>query len=87
MKNLTLAAPSQWLTDLTRESFLKGYPVRVIRNGGDLSVFRPTESDLREQYSCQDKIVLLGVASGWSGRRAWMKTLVCSSIWNYMNLC
>lgn len=69
VKNLTLAAPSQWLADLTRESFLKEYPVRVIRNGVDLSVFQPTESDLREQYGCRDKIVLLGVASGWSGRK------------------
>ena len=64
-KNLTLVTPSQWLADLTRESFLKDCPVEVIHNGIDLSVFQPTESEFREKYGCQDKFILLGVAFGW----------------------
>ena len=39
VENLTLVTPSQWLADLTRQSFLKEYPVQVIHNGIDLSVF------------------------------------------------
>lgn len=66
VENMVLVAPSEWLAARTRESFLKEYPVRVIRNGIDLSVFKPTESDFRQQYHLEDKIVLLGVAYGWS---------------------
>ena len=48
--DLTIITPSQWLADLTRESFLKDYPVKVINNGIDLSVFKPTKSDFRKKY-------------------------------------
>lgn len=63
--DLTIITPSQWLADLVRESFLYKYPTRVIHNGIDLSVFQPTDSDLRKQYHCEDKFVILGVAFGW----------------------
>lgn len=38
---ITLAAPSRWLAELVGESFLGGYPCRVLPNGVDLSLFRP----------------------------------------------
>lgn len=69
VENMVLVTPSQWLADLTRQSFLKDYPVQVINNGIDLSVFKPTESNFKEKYNCQDKFVLLGVASGWDERK------------------
>lgn len=37
VQNMTLVTPSQWLAELTRESFLKDYPVKVIPNGIDCS--------------------------------------------------
>ena len=68
--DLTIVTPSQWLADLVKQSFLKEYPVKVIHNGIDLSVFRPTPSDFREKYHIpQDKFVLLGVAFGWGRRK------------------
>ena len=68
--NLTIITPSQWLADLVKQSFLKEYPVKVIHNGIDLSVFRPTPSDFRERYHIpEDKFVLLGVAFGWGKRK------------------
>jgi glycosyltransferase involved in cell wall biosynthesis len=67
--DMTLVTPSQWLAELTRESFLKDYPVKVINNGIDLTNFAPTESDLREQYGCRDKKIILGVAFGWGMRK------------------
>lgn len=73
--DLTLVTPSQWLADLTKESFLQGYPVKVIHNGIDLSVFKPTESDFRNQHHCEEKKVLLGVASGW-GRRKGLDVII-----------
>lgn len=69
VKDMKLVAPSQWLANLTRESFLKEYPVKVIYNGIDLSVFQPTESDFRKKYGCEDKKILLGVAFGWGQRK------------------
>ena len=67
--NLTIVTPSQWLADLVKESFLKEYPVKVIPNGIDLSVFKPTASDFRKKNGLQDKQMLLGVASVWDKRK------------------
>ena len=69
VKDMTLVTPSEWLADLAKESFLKDYPVKVINNGIDLSVFNPTESDFRERYGLQDKKILLGVAACWEKRK------------------
>lgn len=65
IKDMTIVTPSQWLADLVGESFLKEYPVKVINNGIDLSVFNPTESDFRGRYAIGNKYILLGVAYGW----------------------
>lgn len=69
VQDMTLVSPSQWLADLTRASFLRDYPVKVIHNGIDLSVFRPTESDFRQKYHCENKKILLGVAFAWGKRK------------------
>lgn len=69
LEDLTLVTPSRWLADLVGQSFLREKPVRVINNGIDLSVFRPTPGDFRERWGCEDKHVLLGVAFGWSRRK------------------
>lgn len=67
--DMTIVTPSQWLEDLVKESFLKGYPVKVINNGIDLSVFKPTESDFRQKHGIGDKYMLLGVADSWGERK------------------
>ena len=69
VQNLTIVTPSRWLAGLVKQSFLKEYPVKVINNGIDLSVFHPTDSDFRERYGLKDKKILLGVASPWSVRK------------------
>ena len=65
VEDMTIVTPSQWLADLVKQSFLKDYPVKVINNGIDLSVFKPAEGDFRAKHGLQDKKILLGVASGW----------------------
>ena len=65
VEDLTLVAPCHWLGDLTRESFLKDYPVAVIYNGIDLSVFTPTESDFRARYGLENRKIVMGAASAW----------------------
>ena len=70
INDMTIVTPSQWLADLVRQSFLKEYPVRVINNGIDLEVFRPTQSAFREKYNISEgKKILLGVAFGWAKRK------------------
>ena len=68
--NLTIVTPSEWLAGLVKQSFLKDYPVKVINNGIDLNVFKPTESDFRKKYNIpEEKFILLGVAFGWGKRK------------------
>lgn len=67
--NMTLVAVSEWLAGLAAQSFLGGYPIVTIQNGIDHSVFKPTESDILEQYGLSGKRVVLGVASVWSPRK------------------
>ena len=67
--NLTIVTPSKWLAKLVKQSFLKEYPVQVINNGIDLTVFKPTASDFRKKYGLQNKKVILGVANVWEKRK------------------
>lgn len=69
IERLHIVTPSQWLADLVKKSFLKEYPVTVIHNGIDTSVFTPTESDFRKQHGLENKKILLGVASPWTPRK------------------
>lgn len=70
VKNMTIVTPSQWLADLVKQSFLKDYPVRVINNGIDLSIFKPMPNDFRKKYAIpEDKYIVLGVAFGWEKRK------------------
>ena len=68
--DMTIVTPSQWLADLVKESYLRDYHVKVIYNGIDLSVFKPTNSNFREKYGISvHKQILLGVAYGWDKRK------------------
>lgn len=68
VKNLTLITPSKWLADLTRNSFLKDYPVEVQYNTINYSVFKPVLSDFKKKHDINNKMVL-GVASIWDKRK------------------
>ena len=51
VEDMTIVTPSEWLAGLVKESFLSEYPVKVINNGIDLDVFKPTQSDFRTRYN------------------------------------
>lgn len=67
--DLTIITPSQWLADLVKRSFLKDYPVRVINNGINLSIFKPRASDFRARYGLQDINIILGISYIWDRRK------------------
>lgn len=67
--DLTIITPSQWLKGLVKKSFLKDYEVKVINNGIDLDVFKPSESNFREKHNLTDEFLILGVAFNWDERK------------------
>ena len=69
VKDMTLITPSKWLADLTRESFLKEYPVEVHYNKIDKTVFKHTISNFRETHNIKNKKIILGVAGTWTERK------------------
>lgn len=71
VKNMTIVTPSKWLANLVKESFLKDYPVKVINNGIDLSVFKPTESSFRTDNKLENKFVILGVAAPFTNAKGY----------------
>lgn len=52
-----------------KESFLNANPIKVINNGIDLNVFKPTRNSFREKFALQGKKIILGVAFVWDKRK------------------
>lgn len=69
VKNLVITTPSQWLANQVRQSFLQNYPILVIPNGIDRTIFHTRSSNLREKYHLEDKKIILGVANAWNARK------------------
>ena len=65
VRDLTIITPSYWLASEVQESFLSNYPVTVIHNGIDTTVFRHCESDFKKRLGLSDKKILLGVSTAW----------------------
>ena len=68
-ERLYIVTPSQWMADITSKTFLKNKEMYVINNGINLDVFKPSESQLRENYKLCEKTILLSIASNWSYRK------------------
>ncbi len=70
---LTLVTPSRWLASLVRRSFLKDYPLHVIPNGVDRTLFcpRPEEGTaLRRRFGIgEGEKLLLAAANVWEPRK------------------
>lgn len=64
VKNMTIVTPSRWLGELVKQSYLKEYPVRVIHNGIDLTVFKPDPGAEKPE-----KPMLLGVSYEWNEKK------------------
>ncbi len=59
---LTIVPVSNWINDLSRESFLKNVHTQIIHNGIDVTKFKPCSAK-------SDKPLILGVALPWSERK------------------
>ena len=70
LTNLTLVPVSNWLSEILKESFLKDYAIKLIHNGINTNVFKPSTSRaFRSKHGLEHKFLLLGVASDWSPRK------------------
>lgn len=61
LKSLTIVPVSQWLGDFVAESFLSGNDIRVIHNGIDLNMFKPSAPKVKD-----GKFRVLSVSSVWN---------------------
>lgn len=69
--NMVLITPSRWLADLVKQSFLGEYPVEVVHNRIDTTIFKPTEGNIPGQFGLKDKKIVLGVASAWNDKKGY----------------
>ena len=69
LDQILLVAPSQWMADHLRSSFLSSYKLKVINNGIDLKKFRYIDDgSVRKKYNIPDKYIL-GIANRWDKRK------------------
>ena len=68
---LTIVQECNWLSDIVSQSYLKEAARKVIVNGIDLDVFKPTDnvSDIRTNYQVNNKFVILAVSNGWNSTK------------------
>lgn len=64
--NITYVVPSKWLKEMVACSFLSSKPIEILPNGIDLKCFKITDSNIKQQYSIENKKLILAVASDWN---------------------
>lgn len=69
INNLNIVTPSNWLTNISKQSFLKEKNIITIHNGTNLNVFNIKDGKKRNELKLNDKKVVLGVASIWDKRK------------------
>ena len=69
LSNMIFVTPSEWLAGLVKKSYLGKYNIRVINNGIDTEVFKPTLGNFRQKHNIGSKKIILGVAGVWDRRK------------------
>jgi putative colanic acid biosynthesis glycosyltransferase len=70
VKNLSIVTVSNWLANIVRDSFLLEYPITVINNGINTSLFTPGKlNTVKSEYHLEGKLIILGVSNGWNYRK------------------
>lgn len=82
--NLTIVPVSSWIEGLVRRSFLSNCHLETIKNGIDLSIFKPRQTDVRNRLSIKkETFVVLGVALPWSARKGLMDFIKLATCDNF----
>jgi glycosyltransferase involved in cell wall biosynthesis len=74
IQNMILVTPSEWLASLVKQSYLKDFPVKVINNGINLTVFKPSligskENFKKKYHISNERYIVLGVSYNWNYRK------------------
>ncbi len=77
INNLTLVPVSNWLNCEVKKSFLKNVISKVIHNGVDTNIFKPTDSN---KVLVNEKPFILGVAGDWVERKGLLDFIKLSEI-------
>lgn len=64
--DLTLVAPSKWMQDIVKQSYLKNHDCTVIYNGIKLNTFKINESNFKKNNNLENKKIILGVSFIWN---------------------
>lgn len=64
LNDVIVVAPSNYLAELAKKSFLNKFPIEVINNGIDLEVFKKTENDFRAKWGIGDRKIVFGIPKG-----------------------
>lgn len=68
--NLTVVSVSNWLNDIVGKSFMRKLSRKVIYNGVDVELFKPSSSNnIKEKFSIESKFLIFGLATTWSKRK------------------
>lgn len=71
VQNMTIVTPSNWLTNLAKQSFLKEYDIVTINNGINLDNFYPQDNHTFDDIVDRNKKILLGVAMPFDERKGY----------------
>jgi len=66
IKKMIVVGVSSWIADYVKQSYLSKYPIKVIHNGIDLDIFKPTQSSFRNDLKIGNRKMILGVSSTWT---------------------
>lgn len=71
INNLEIVVASSWMNNLIKDSFLKEYPVTIIKNGIDINLFKPMiDKKIYQKYNIPtNKKIILGVSSVWNKQK------------------
>ena len=62
---LIVTGVSEWISNEAKRTFFSNTMIQTIRNGVDLSIFKPTTSNIRQRLGLDGKYIILGPASKW----------------------
>ncbi len=80
LERLTIVTPSAWLEGLVKKSFLQQYPICVINNGIDTSIFSPLENDFKKRFEIENQFMILGVSTSWDEMKGYSDYLKLASM-------
>ena len=80
VRDMRIVTPSKWLANLASQSYLGTYPITVINNRVDRDIFKPRQSNFRNDHGLIGKKVILGVSNVWNSKKGFSDFLKLSTM-------